>query len=432
MTRVFCPALGGRGRYMEEVKEAKFEKESVVQAIIGDNLDVIFPDLEIVGHEISLKDNRVDTVAFNVKTRSFVLIEYKKVQNDGALVQVLAYLEALRGNEGNFLEACKDRSGRKYDKKDVVWNRTKAILIAPSFTPRERAAAKQIKGTVELYRISKYENRVITMETEIGPKLGKSPDPELPKLDILYTILEKVLHGDLHLEKVKTRVYDRWILKNGKGVCTVAKQAKTLVLCYTTKSLDVDKPDDDFVRHMVKNGKKIGKKGLGDYMSTIQSKKDVDRTIRYLKLVCKQKDEDDLGQKQAARGSLLGYDDKKYVTQRGAKKIVRLYDEFKNALCGSIPSLEFALKERYINWKLAPNGKSICTVTVYKNTLTLTYNTRQLDVSKSDADFVRHLFNNGKRISIAGLGYYDSKIKTKKDIEKAIPYINKVYLQKVG
>ena len=246
---------------------------------------------------------------------------------------------------------------------------------------------------------------------------------------MIYRDLEKNLRVGLHLKKTEGQVYENWLLsKNDQAVCTVAKQTKTLVLCYITKSLDVDEADKVFVRHMVKNGKKIGKRGRGNYMTTIRSTEDVDRAIKYLRRVCKQKNEDDLGQSE----SLPSHDDKKYVTQRGSRKTVRLYAEFKNALYGSIPRLKFELKERYINWKSVLNGKSICTVTVYKNTLTLAYNTRQLDVSGSDGDFVRHLFNNGRRISIAGLGYYDSKIKTKKDIERAIPYINKVHLQKVG
>ena len=422
---------------MEEIKEVDFENERAMQAIVGDNLEAIFPDLKIVGHEISLKKNRFDTVAFNLRTKSFVLIEYKKVQNDVALLQGLDYLGSLRGNEGNFLQACKEKSGKKYEKEDVAWDKTKVVLVAPSFTDRQLAVAKRIDEPIELYRIARYENQIITVETVVGPKPGKkvkkhSSNDKMPDIKTLYDNLEKVLQKDMGLEKEETKVYKKWHLKNGRVICTVAKQAKTLVLCYTTKSLNVDGADVGFVRHMVKNGKKLGKKGRGDYMSTIQNTRDIKRATRYLERVCLQESNPVLNQKWQAGRRLSGQDDKGYVAQRGSKRTASLYDKLKNALHDNIPNLECIIRKEYINWKSMTNGKSICTIAVNKNTLRLCYNTTRLEISRGDAVFIRHLFNNGKRLGKAGLGDYDSKIETSADIERAIPYIKNVHLQKVG
>ena len=414
---------------MEEINKVDFEKEGGMQAIVGDNLGVIFPDLEIVGHEIPLKKNRFDTVAFNLRTKSFVLIEYKKAQNDGALVQVLNYLGSLHGNEGNFLQACKEKSGKKYEKEDVAWDKTRVVLMAPSFTERELGAAKETDKPIELHRIAKYENRIITVEMVVGPKPEKKATSKDPA-NVLHDNLEKVLQKDMQLEKEETKVYKKWHLKNGRVVCTVAKQAKTLVLCYTTSSLNIDDAGG-FVRHMVKNGRKLGKRGLGDYMSTIRSPEDIKRATIYLKRVRSQGDPG-LNQKRQAGRSLSGQDDKGYVAQRGSKRTVRLYDKLKNALHNNIPNLECIVRKEYINWKSMTNGKSICTVAVNKNTLRLCYNTTRLEPSSGDAVFIRHLFNNGRRLGKAGLGDYDSKIETSVDIERAIPYIKNVYLQKVG
>lgn len=437
MTKVFCPIFGGSGRRMEEIKEVDFENERAMQAIVGDNLEVIFPDLEIVGHEISLKKNRFDTVAFNVRTKSFVLIEYKKVQNDVALLQGLAYLGILRGNEGNFLQACKEKSGKKYEKEDVAWDKTKVVLVAPSFTERQLAVAEQIDEPIELYRIGRYENRIITVEMIVGPKPEKrgkrdSANSKMVDLKTLHDNLEKVLQKDMQLEKEETKVYKKWHLKNGRVVCTIAKQAKTLVLCYTTSSLNVDDADVSFVRYMVKNGRKLGKKGRGDYMSTIRNAEDIKRAIRYVERVCIQEGGAVSNQKQQTGKNLSGQGDKKYVAQRGSKRTVGLYDKLKNALRDNIPNLEFVVRKEYINWKSMANGKSICTVAVNKNTLRLCYNTTRLEISRGDAGFIRYLFNNGKRLGKAGLGDYDSKIETDVDIERVIPYVKHVHLQKVG
>ncbi len=421
---------------MEEVEEADFDDERAMQAIVGNNLEVIFPDLEIVGHEIVLNQWRFDTVAFNVKTKSFVLIEYKKVQSKGALEQVLAYLEALDGNEGNFLQACKDQGDKKYEKKDVAWDKTKAFLITPSFTDPQLEATKHIKGPIELYNITKYQNRIMTMKTIVGPKPEKNKKStngdNVVNSNVLSTNLEKILHEELHLEKEEAKVYDKWVLKNGEVVCTVSKQIKTLVLCYTTKSLEVDKADVSFVRYMVKNGRKIGVRGRGEYMSTIRSVGDVKKAIRYIEQVRTQKTKSIVNQRQQTHENLPSQDDIKYVMQKGSSRTITLYTELKNTLCNSIPYLKFIVTKRYINCKSSVTGKIMCSVVVNKKALKLSYNTRRLDVPESDDSFVRHLFNNGKWISIAPPGDYDSKLETGEDVKRAIPYIKKVHLQKVA
>lgn len=419
---------------MEEVKVSDFEYEKTMQAAVGDSLRVIFPDLEIVGHEICLKKYRFDTVAFNVKTKSFVLIEYKKVQNDQALAQGLAYLEALIGNEGNFLEACRDKSNKKYEKNDVVWDKTKVVLIAPKFTDRLLKAAEQTKDRIELHRITKYENKIMTVEVMVGPKQGNGAEGPIGEdenvVDGLYDNLKKALYEDLHLKKKETKSYEKWILENGKTVCTVAKQAKSLVLCYTTKSLDRDGSDKVFVRCMIENGKKVGKRGSGSYMSKIQSSKDVKRAVQYLKQVCTQKTKSVVNQRKRKRKNPLNQDDMSYVNQRASDKTAMLYSELKKILNKDIPNLQGTVKVRYINWKSTANGKSIFTVAVNKNALRLSYNTKSLDLPKNN-NFVRRLDNNGG-ISVAGLGKYDCKIESSVDIKKAVRYIKKVYTEKVS
>ena len=418
---------------MEEVTVADFKYEEAMRATVEDSLGAIFPDLKIVGHEIRLKGYRFDTVAFNVKTRSFVLIEYKKVQNNQALAQGLAYLGVLNGNEGNFLQACKEKSDTKYEKKDVAWNKTRVFLVAPSFTDQLIKAVEQIREPIELYRVTKYENKLMTVEVIVGPKQGdevKKPTKKVSE-DGIYGELKKVLHEDLHLEKEDGGAYEKWLSKNGKTVCTVAKQVKSLVLCYTTKSLDRSEPDEVFVRHMVENGKRVGKRGSGDYMSKIQSVEDVNKAARYLEQVFIQKTESVSRHGRRTRDRLSNQGDTEYIAQKGSKRSARLYDELRTALFNSIPNPEIIVRKTYINWKSATNGKSICTVVVNKNALKLSYNTKQLDIYESDRGFVRHLFNDNKRTGSAGLGHYDSKIETSDDIERAIPYIKKVYMQKV-
>jgi hypothetical protein len=61
---------------LSKVKDVSFPLEKELQDITEKNLDNIF-NLEFVSSEFKLNNFRIDTVAFDRETKSFVIIEYK-------------------------------------------------------------------------------------------------------------------------------------------------------------------------------------------------------------------------------------------------------------------------------------------------------------------------------------------------------------------
>lgn len=433
LARVFWPVFESGGCVMKEIEKVDFKDEKTLHDTIRKNLGVIFPSLEIVGDEVSLEDGKIDTVGFNKGTHSFVLIEYKKGKKEGALEQLLGYLGDMDRHKGDFLRACGRKRGRAtWDSENIAWDKCKGILMAPSFTKHQFNVAKNHRQ-IELHRIFKYEDKILMIEMVEGQKPRGGQEPGIDDAQMLYNELESILVHNLDLKKIEMSAYHKWVLPTNdkKVVCTVALQKKSLVLCYTTKSLDIDDTDRVFVRRMIENGEKVGKRGRGSYMSKIHNMEDVNRAVGYLEEVQRQKAENPLNQKRQTHRNLSKQDDMAYVTQRGAsERTRRLYSEFKRALLKNIPNLEIVVKKKYMNWKSTTNGASIFTIAVNKNALRLSYNTKRLDIPKND-DFVRRLNDNGKRISVAGLGKYDSKIETNVDVKNAIHYIKKVHAEKV-
>mgnify|MGYP001323150043 CR=1 FL=1 len=59
-------------------KDFKLEKD--IQNLVEKNLEVLF-NLHFVTSEFQIRDFRIDTLAFNKESKSFVIIEYKKERN---------------------------------------------------------------------------------------------------------------------------------------------------------------------------------------------------------------------------------------------------------------------------------------------------------------------------------------------------------------
>ena len=68
------------GEELKKVNHVDFKLERDIQNIIEQNLRNIF-GLDFVKSEFHLNDLRMDTLAFDEETKSFVIIEYKKSSN---------------------------------------------------------------------------------------------------------------------------------------------------------------------------------------------------------------------------------------------------------------------------------------------------------------------------------------------------------------
>lgn len=65
---------------LSEVRETRIAKEKTLQKVTEDNLGLIF-GLEMVCSEFSVDNYRLDTLAYDPETNSFVIIEYKRCEN---------------------------------------------------------------------------------------------------------------------------------------------------------------------------------------------------------------------------------------------------------------------------------------------------------------------------------------------------------------
>ena len=104
-----------------EIKELKIERESDLQKLTEDNLQVIF-GLKFISTEFEHNGLRLDSVAFDEESKAFVIIEYKRDKSISVIDQGYAYLALMLNYKAEFILLYQERTGKALTKKDIDWS----------------------------------------------------------------------------------------------------------------------------------------------------------------------------------------------------------------------------------------------------------------------------------------------------------------------
>jgi predicted transport protein len=274
------------------------------------NLDDIFPGLQLVKSEYQIEEFRADTIAFDTERMSFVIIEYKNVKNKSVIDQGITYYNLLQENREAFVLPYQKEMGKLYDIKDVNWDETRVIFIAPSFTSYQRKASGYVGVPIELYEIRKYDEGIITpdrIESKPSAVLSSSKRaPAKPRLvtaeyseedylsgkydhitrtsetrSLYYKLRTMLLEKFEKLEVKQKKHYNGFYSKDdGSSVCTVEVQKHKMILTYSTTN-EKFLPSSDFVKDFSKKGHW----GIGNFRSEIRSEEDVMKAIPFVEKV---------------------------------------------------------------------------------------------------------------------------------------------------
>ncbi|MFV0366305.1 MAG: DUF5655 domain-containing protein [Mangrovibacterium sp.] len=145
---------------LENIKEQPFKLEKEIQSLTEKNLKSIF-GLEFVKSEFSLNNFRIDTLAFDSETRTFVIIEYKRDKNFSVIDQGYAYLSLMLNNKADFILEFNESSKETLKRNDVDWSQSRVIFISPSFTTYQKEAINFKDLPIELWEIKRYNNQTV-------------------------------------------------------------------------------------------------------------------------------------------------------------------------------------------------------------------------------------------------------------------------------
>lgn len=142
------------------IKEKKLGLERTIQNLVEANLNNIF-GLTFVASEFPLINLRIDTLAYDEETKSFVIIEYKRNKNFTVIDQGFAYLALLLNNKADFVLAYYEKTKKNLAKRDIDWSQSRVIFIAQSFTKYQQEAIGFQDLPIELWEVKKYEDNLV-------------------------------------------------------------------------------------------------------------------------------------------------------------------------------------------------------------------------------------------------------------------------------
>ncbi len=278
------PLFSNRDGELKGLNETPFRLEKDIQVLTERNLNTIF-GLEYVRSEFELDGLRIDTLAFDRESKSFVIIEYKREKNFSVIDQGYAYLSLMLNNKAEFILEFNENKKENIKREDIDWSQSKVVFISPSFTAYQLKAVQFRDLAFELWKITQYENGLVLYNQLKPPESTESINVVSGSNEVVKKVSReiKVYDEDYHLKKgsdttneLYAKLKDR-ILELGDSItikprkqyigykgrtnfCDIVIQQKKLVL-----SLNVRKGELDDPKNITRDVSNRGHWGNGDY-----------------------------------------------------------------------------------------------------------------------------------------------------------------------
>lgn len=290
------------GEKLNHIKENPFKLEKEIQELTEDNLDTVF-NLKFVKSEFSLNNFRIDTLAFDVESNAFVIIEYKRDKNFSVIDQGYAYLSLMLNNKADFILEFNENLDKTLKRNDVDWSQSRVIFVSPSFTTYQREAINFKDLPIELWEIRRFENTTVSYEQiqkagaqesiKTISKADKRIDNVAKEIKV-YTeqehlsraneeikeLFEKLRNSVLNLGDLDVKPKKKYIaFVSGRNVIDVHPQKKALKMWINLNRGELDDP-----KGITRDVSTTGHWGNGDYELQFSS----DENLEYILSLIKQ------------------------------------------------------------------------------------------------------------------------------------------------
>ena len=145
-----------------ELIEDPFRLEREIQSLFESNL-YSFTGLEFIKSEFTIKNNRIDTLAFDPESQAFVIIEYKRERNYSVIDQGVSYLNLMLDYKADFIVEYNESQSKQLKRQDVDWSQSRIIFVSPSFTDFQKQSTNFKDFSIELWEIKRYQGGIISV-----------------------------------------------------------------------------------------------------------------------------------------------------------------------------------------------------------------------------------------------------------------------------
>lgn len=290
-----------------QIKEKPFKLEREIQRLFEHNLQTIM-NLELVKSECVIKDRRIDTLAFDPQSKSFVIIEYKRDRNTSVFDQGITYLNLMLQHKADFIVEYNECKKNQLKRTDVDWSQTRVAFVSPNFTENQIMATDFRDFSIELWEVKQYENGIIAITQIKKSKTAESIKQIATENTALKTVAEEIktyteetllqgksddivalyeqyksailnLVGDIEISPKKLYVAFK---KDGRNIVDIEIRKSSIKLYLNTKKGTLDDP-----KKLARDISDIGHWGNGDYVINITDDSNLEYIMSLIKTLFK-------------------------------------------------------------------------------------------------------------------------------------------------
>ena len=288
---------------LKHVIEKPFKLEREIQALFESNLKQVM-GLTLVRSEFSIKNKRIDTLAYDEQTSAFIIIEYKRDKNISVVDQGFTYLSLMLENKADFIVEYNEQLKRNLKRDDVDWSQTRVAFVSPSFTDNQIQATNFKDIAIELWEVKRFDNNTLLVTELKKSRSAESIKPITQQNKDLKRIADEItvytedaliarasaemaelydkfrssilnLADDIEIVPVKSYV----AFKKSSNVVDIEIQKKSLKIFINAKW---GKINDS--KGIARDVSQIGHSGNGDYQIQVTD----DRDLEYIMSLVKQ------------------------------------------------------------------------------------------------------------------------------------------------
>ena len=288
---------------LKTVHEKPFKLEREIQALFEGNLKQVM-GLTLVRSEFSIKNKRIDTLAYDEQTNAFIIIEYKRDKSVSVVDQGFSYLSLMLENKADFILEYNEQLKLNLKRDDIDWTQTRVAFVSPSFTDNQIQATNFKDIAIELWEVKRFDNNTLQVTEVKKSRSAESIKPiaqqnkEFKRIAdeiTVYTEDSVIANGSAETAELYDRFRSailnladdievvplKWYVafKKSSNVVDIEIQKKSLKIFINAKwgSLDDSKG-------IARDVSKVGHSGNGDYQIQVTD----DRDLEYIMSLVKQ------------------------------------------------------------------------------------------------------------------------------------------------
>jgi predicted transport protein len=176
---------------LTEIKEKSFKLERDIQRIFEANLQAII-GLQLVKSEFTIKNKRIDTLAFDPQSGGFIIIEYKRDRSMSVVDQGFSYLSLMLEIKADFIIEYNESLKQNLKRDEVDWSQTRVVFVSTSFTENQIQATNFKDLAIELWEVKQFENDTVLIKPIKKSSGAESIKPVVQNKENLKKVAEEI------------------------------------------------------------------------------------------------------------------------------------------------------------------------------------------------------------------------------------------------